>query len=86
MEWAPSQGKGVVHTFTVVRQSPDPFFKTQVPYVVAMVQLDGGPMIMSNIVGCDVAAVAIGMRVSVKFEPAGDDLAIPLFRPDHEMT
>jgi uncharacterized OB-fold protein len=84
VEWKQSSGNGVVHTFTIVRQSPDPFFKTRVPYVVAMVQLDDGPLLMSNIAGCDVNAVKIGMRVSVTFEPATDDIAIPIFRPEHD--
>jgi uncharacterized protein len=82
VEWVRSIGKGIVHTFTVVRQSPDPFFKSKVPYVVAMVELDEGPMIMSNITNCEVDRVKIGMRVSVRFERASDDMAIPLFAPD----
>jgi hypothetical protein len=77
---APSKGTGIVHTFTVVRQSFDPFFKSKVPYVVAMVRLDEGPLMMSNIVECDVAAVKIGMRVDVLFEPATSEVAIPMFR------
>lgn len=82
VEWVRSTGKGIVHTFTVVRQSPDPFFKSKIPYVVAMVELDEGPMIMSNIANCEVDAVKIGMRVSVTFERASDDIAVPLFAPD----
>jgi uncharacterized protein len=83
VEWARSHGKGVVHTFTVVRQSPDAFFKSKVPYAVAIIELDEGPMIMSNITSCEVDTVKIGMRVSVTFEPASDDIAIPLFVPDN---
>ena len=71
----------MIHTFTVVRQSGDPFFKTRIPYAVAMVHLDDGPILMSNIVDCDVNTIKIGMRVAVAFESAGDDLAIPMFRP-----
>jgi len=82
VEWVRSTGKGIVHTFTVVRQSPDPFFKSKVPYVVAMVELDEGPMIMSNIASCEVDTVKIGMRVSVTFERASEDIAIPLFVPN----
>lgn len=81
VEWKRSSGEGAIHTFTVVRQSGDPFFKTRVPYAVAMVHLDDGPVLMSNIVDCDVSTIKIGMRVAVAFEPAGKDLAIPMFRP-----
>jgi uncharacterized OB-fold protein len=50
--------------------------------VVAMVELDEGPMIMSNIANCEVDTVKIGMRVSVTFERASEDIAIPLFVPN----
>ena len=81
VEWKRSRGEGVVHTFTVVRQSGDPFFKTRTPYAVAMVQLDDGPLLMSNVVDCEVDKIKIGMRVVASFEAAGEDLAIPLFKP-----
>jgi uncharacterized OB-fold protein len=74
-------GRGHVYTFTVVRQSPDPFFAARVPFVVAMVELAEGPRLMANVVDCDVEAVRIGMEVRVLFEPLGDDVYVPLFRP-----
>jgi len=79
--WIKARGSGRIHTFTVVRQSPDPFFRTRVPFVVAVVELDEGPLILSNLVGCDIASVAIGMPVAAQFEAAQEGLAIPLFRP-----
>lgn len=78
--WVVSSGKGKVHTFTVVRHSRDPFFQGITPYVVAMVELEEGPKIMSNIVQCDVGSVRCDMQVSVVFEKL-KDIAIPLFRP-----
>jgi uncharacterized OB-fold protein len=81
IEWVRSPGHGVVHTFTVVRQADDPYFAATVPYVVAMIDLDEGLRLMSNVVGCDVATVRIGMRVAVAFVDAGDALALPVFEP-----
>jgi len=81
IEWMRSSGRGVVHTFTVVRQAPDPYFNSKLPYVVAMVQLDEGPRLMSNVTDCDVETVHIGMPVAVAFVDAGDGLALPVFRP-----
>lgn len=81
MGWVEARGRGVVHTFTVVRQSADPFLKARVPYVVAMVALHEGPRIMSNVIGCDVDAVHIGMAVAVAFEDAGEGLTLPMFAP-----
>jgi uncharacterized OB-fold protein len=80
VEWIDASGRGTVHTFTVVRQSGDPYFKTRVPYVVAMIDLDEGVRIMTNIVDTPLDSLAVGMRVEVLFEDAGGGIAIPLFR------
>jgi len=80
VDWVHASGKGAVHTFTIVRQSADPYFRTKVPYVVAMIDLDEGVRIMTNVVDTPLEALAVGMRVEVLFEPAGGGIAIPLFR------
>ena len=80
VDWIRASGRGTVHTYTVVRQSGDPYFKTKVPYVVAMIDLDEGVRIMTNIVDTPLAALAVGTRVEVLFEDAGGGIAIPLFR------
>ena len=81
MGWIQASGRGVVHTFTVIRQAADPFLQTRVPYVVAMVELEEGPRVMSNVIGCDVDAVHVGMAVAVTFVEAGEDLRLPMFAP-----
>ncbi len=82
VDWIGGSGGGTVHSFTVVRQSGDSYFKTKVPYAVAMIELDEGPRMMSNIVECAIDTLKIGMRVEVVFEPAGEGMAIPMFRPE----
>jgi len=76
-----TSGRGVVHTFTIVRQSGDRFFRTRVPYALAMIELAEGPLVMSNVIDCPAEQVAIGMPVEVTFEPFGEEYALPLFRP-----
>lgn len=80
VRWKPSTGKGTIYTYTIVRQSADPYFKGRLPYVVAMVTLDEGPRIMSNIVASDVDSVRVGDRVAVIFDTIAPDIAIPEFR------
>ena len=80
VDWIRGSGKGTIHTFTVVRQTGDPFFKGKLPYAVAMIDLDEGVRLMSNIVATPIENLCIGMRVEVLFEAAGDGVAIPLFR------
>jgi uncharacterized OB-fold protein len=53
-----------------------------VPYVYALVDLDEGPRLTTNIVGCPVDEVAVGMRVRARFEDVDDATAVVLFEPD----
>lgn len=80
LKWINCSGKGEIHTFTVVRQSAHRYFKSKVPYILAMVALEEGPLLMSNVIDCSVDEVAIGLPVKVTFEDAGDNLSIPLFK------
>jgi hypothetical protein len=50
------------------------------PYVVALVELEEGPRLVSNLVGCEPEAVAVDMAVELRFESAGD-FALPRFAP-----
>jgi uncharacterized OB-fold protein len=78
LEWRRSDGRGTVHAVTVVYRPPTAAFKLDVPYAVALVDLDEGFRMMANIIGADPEAIAIGDRVSVTFERRGD-LALPQF-------
>ena len=81
LTWQAASGEGTIYTFSVVRQSYHPFFRTQVPYAVAWIDLAEGPRILSNITGVeDPGALQIGQRVKVVWEPH-DELNIPLFEP-----
>lgn len=74
-----ASGKGKVESFTVVHMPPYEAWASSVPYVLALVALDEGVRMMSNI-DIDVADVAIDMPVEVWFEQR-DAIAIPQFRP-----
>jgi uncharacterized OB-fold protein len=80
VDWIESAGRGAIHTFTIVRQTSDSFFRTQLPYAVAMIDLDEGVRLMSSVVQTPLDALRIGMRVEVQFEQASDDIGIPCFR------
>jgi uncharacterized OB-fold protein len=77
--WVEASGLGSVHSFTVIRQNYSRPFRDMIPYVVALVDLDEGPRVMTNVVGCDPAEVHIGMRVQATFEPVSDDAGIAVF-------
>jgi uncharacterized OB-fold protein len=79
--WVEAGGGGTVYSFTVIRQNFSRSFRHLIPYVVALVDLDEGPRVMSNLVGCDPADVRIGMPVRVRFESVSDEASVPLFEP-----
>ena len=80
--WVASSGNGVIYTFTVARRPPHPVFAEQVPLVVAVVELEEGVKLMTNIIECDPDDVAIGMSVKVAFEPVDDsEVVLPVFSP-----
>ncbi len=74
-------GTGTVFTFTIARRPTHRAFADAGPYVIAIVELDEGPHLTTNIVGCPPEDVAIGMPVEVVFAPEQDGIALPLFQP-----
>jgi len=80
LEWIDASGRGTVHSFTVIRRAPMESFAGRVPYVVALVDLEEGPRMMSNIVGDDALETRIGDAVRVCFEDRGGGAKIPQFR------
>lgn len=79
-EYVQASGRGTVYTFTVTHQNQAPGFRDELPYVMAYVQLDEGPRLLTNIVGMPPDQVTIGMPVSVVFEDIDESLAIPKFQ------
>jgi hypothetical protein len=76
--WEQASGRGKVHTFGVMHQRYHPGF--QYPYNLAVVELEEGPRLPTNIVGVDNADVRVGMKVVVDWE-VHEDVALPKFRP-----
>lgn len=74
-------GRATVHASTVVHRPPHPRFAGRVPYVVALVDLDEGPRMMTMITGCAPADVHTGMPVEVVFEQVATDITLPMFAP-----
>ena len=80
-EWVKLSGKGKVFTFTVFHHIYNKSFTDDIPYDVASVELEEGPRIMSNIIGCKLEDIKIGMPVEVYFEDITDEFTLPKFKP-----
>jgi uncharacterized protein len=81
VEWETAGGGATLYTWSVVHSNDLPPFGDRVPYVAAVVDLDEGPRMMTNVVDCDPETLTIGMRLSVAFEQRTDDVTVPVFRP-----
>jgi uncharacterized OB-fold protein len=80
-EWLETTGRGVVYTFTIVRQYGMAPFASMVPYVVAMIELPEGPRLLGNVTDCDPESVRIGMEVEMYALHAEPDVGVPMWRP-----
>ena len=69
-----------MHAVTVVHRAPSAAFKADVPYAIALVDLDEGFRMLANVVGTAPETVRIGDRVRLVFEPRGE-VALPQFTP-----
>ena len=74
-------GRGTVYSWIVVHQSQHPAFNADVPYNVAIIELEEGPRLHTNIIGCTNDQIHIGMPVEVAFQKVNDDTALVKFRP-----
>lgn len=81
--WIQSPGKGIIHAFTIVQRAPTPAFQDRIPFVAAVVELEEGARIPTNIIGIDPdpEKISIGMPVTVTFEDLDDTISLPMFRP-----
>ena len=79
LRWEVSPGRGRLYSWTVVWRPQTPKF--EVPYAVALIQLDEGFTVVSAVIGCEPEDLREGMRLNVEFHPSGEDRMLPYFRP-----
>mgnify|MGYP000052938567 CR=1 FL=1 len=76
-----ASGRARLYTWTVVHQNAPPF-DAQVPYIVAMVDLDEGPRLMTVIEQCPVDQLRADLPLLVDFRTDDDGFVVPVFRPE----
>ncbi len=76
-----ASGRGVLWSYVIHHRNVPGFTP---PYAIAVVQLDEGPRLMSNIVDCPQTpeALQLDMKLHVAFRKLDDDITLPLFRPE----
>ena len=79
--WIPASGKGRLYSYTIAQAPTHPAFAADVPYVIAIIELEEGPHITTNLVGCPIEDVTIGMPVVASFEDVNAETTLVKFRP-----
>lgn len=81
LAWEQASGRGTVYSYTVVLNNAPSRFAAEVPYVVAVIRLEEGVQMLSNLVECDLGRLACDMPVEVTFRRIDDEFTLPMFRP-----
>jgi uncharacterized OB-fold protein len=81
VDWVDASGFATVYSFTVLRQHHSRALRHLLPVVVALVDLDEGPRMMTHLVGVEPEDVRVGMPVEVWFERVSETAALPMFTP-----
>jgi uncharacterized OB-fold protein len=79
--WEEASGRATLYTYSVVHHNDLPPFPERVPYVAAVVDLEEGPRMMTNVVDCPFEQLRVGMPLEVTFRKETDEITVPVFRP-----
>jgi uncharacterized OB-fold protein len=80
-EWVALSGRGTIFSYIVVHRPQHPAFFGDVPYNVAIVELEEGPRLHTNVVECANEDLRVGLAVEVVFHKVDDEVTLPKFRP-----
>lgn len=80
VEWEEASGKGKLYSFVINHRSAPGFIA---PYIIAVVELDEGPRMMTNLIEVepDPEMVHCEMQVEIVFDDVDGDFTLPRFRP-----
>jgi uncharacterized OB-fold protein len=78
LDWVESSGRGTVYSYTIIHRPPHPAFDP--PYCAAIIELEEGWHMLSNIVGSPPEAIRVGLPVRVEFLEASEEISLPVFR------
>lgn len=81
LEWTPDDGHATVYAVSVQYRAAHPGLADRVPYAVALVDLDAGVRMMTNIVTDDPESITVGQRVRPSWEPLSDGRHLLVYEP-----
>ena len=85
-EWRQLSGRGEIFSFIVIHRGYHPYWAERVPYNVALIELEEGLRMFSNVVGTPNDQLRVGQKVVVSFEQRAADFVVPVFAIDSGRT
>jgi len=82
-EWVPISGKGTIHTWSVLERAKGTPYEHHTPIAIILVELEEGPIVMSNLIDYEEQDLAIDRRVTIDYEDVTDEVTVFVFRPEH---
>jgi uncharacterized protein len=79
--WTAVSGRGRIFSYVVYHRVHHPGFAGEVPYAVAVIELDEGPRLISNVIGIAPDKLVCDMRVEVVYQPITEAITLPKFKP-----
>jgi uncharacterized OB-fold protein len=81
LDWVKVSGRGRLYSYTVVRRAMHPAFQEDVPYVYAIVELEEGPRVTANVVGCPLEALRVDMPLRAVYDSVTPEVTLLKFEP-----
>jgi uncharacterized protein len=80
LEWTACSGRGFIYTYTEVFRAPSKAFAADLPYVIAIIELEEGPHLMTRLLTTDNKSIRIGQAATATFEDLDNEISLPVFR------
>ena len=81
LSWSKASGRGKIFSYSVTMAGVEDRFAADLPFILALVDLEEGVRMMTNIVDCKPDDISIGMDVEVVFEDVTEEITLPKWRP-----
>ena len=82
LEWQTASGHGRVYSYTIVRRAMNPAFAQEVPYIFAIVELEEGPRVTTNLINCSPEEARVDMLVKAAYDSVTSEIALLKFEPE----
>ena len=86
LDWRTLSGRGSVYSYTIVARGLVPGMEEHLPYVPAIIELEGagGVRLISNVVDVEVSSIQVGMAVQVVWDDQANGVSLPRFVPQRD--